>query len=73
MLGHHHHRRSNHQMDDAELIKQEALRSKKRRQMLSKALFQLMCFLCIALSLPSLCGLFLATNKDDIINPKTIR
>lgn len=30
MLGHHHHRRSNHQMDDAELIKQEALRSKKR-------------------------------------------
>ena len=49
MLGHHHHRRSNHQMDDAELIKQEALRSKKCRQMLSKALFQLMCFLCIAI------------------------
>ena len=49
MSGHHHHRRSNHQMDDAELIKQEALRSKKRRQMLSKALFQLMCFLCIAI------------------------
>lgn len=48
MSGHYHHRRSNHQMDDAELIKQEALRSKKRRQMLSKALFQLMCFLCIA-------------------------
>ena len=45
----HHYRRSNHQMDDAELIKQEALRSKKRRQMLSKALFQLMCFLCIAI------------------------
>lgn len=44
-----HYRRSNHQMDDAELIKQEALRSKKRRQMLSKALFQLMCFLCIAI------------------------
>ena len=42
-----HYRRSNHQMDDAELIKQEALRSKKRQQMLSKALFQLMCFLCI--------------------------
>lgn len=36
MSGHYHHRRSNHQMDDAELIKQEALRSKKRRQMLSK-------------------------------------
>lgn len=35
-----HYRRSNHQMDDAELIKQEAL---------SKALFQLMCFLCIAI------------------------
>lgn len=34
MLGHH-HRRSNHQMDDAELIKQEALRSKKRQQTLS--------------------------------------
>lgn len=49
MSGHHHHRRSNHQMDDAELIKQEALRSKKRRQMLSKALFQLMCFLGIAI------------------------
>ena len=49
MLGHHHHRRSNHQMDDAELIKQEALRSKKRQQTLSKALFQLMCFLCIAI------------------------
>ena len=49
MSEHHHHRRSNHQMDDAELIKQEALRSKKRRQMLSKALFQLMCFLCIAI------------------------
>ena len=49
MSGHYHHRRSNHQMDDAELIKQEALRSKKRRQMLSKALFQLMCFLCIAI------------------------
>lgn len=44
-----HYRRSNHQMDDAELIKQEALRSKKRQQMLSKALFQLMCFLCIAI------------------------
>ena len=44
-----HYRLSNHQMDDAELIKQEALRSKKRRQMLSKALFQLMCFLCIAI------------------------
>lgn len=44
-----HYRRSNHQMDDAELIKQEALRSKKRRQTLSKALFQLMCFLCIAI------------------------
>ena len=49
MLGHHHHRRSNHQMDDAELIKQEALRSKKRQQTLSKALFQLMCFLYIAI------------------------
>lgn len=49
MSEHHHHRRSNHQMDDAELIKQEALRSKKCRQMLSKALFQLMCFLCIAI------------------------
>lgn len=44
-----HYRRSNHKMDDAELIKQEALRSKKRQQMLSKALFQLMCFLCIAI------------------------
>lgn len=44
-----HYRLSNHQMDDAELIKQEALRSKKRQQMLSKALFQLMCFLCIAI------------------------
>ena len=44
-----HYRLSNHQMDDAELIKQAALRSKKRRQMLSKALFQLMCFLCIAI------------------------
>lgn len=44
-----HYRRSNHQMDDAELIKQEALRSKKRQQMLSKALFQLICFLCIAI------------------------
>lgn len=44
-----HYRRSNHQMDDAELIKQEALRSKKRQQMLSKALFQLTCFLCIAI------------------------
>lgn len=44
-----HYRRSNHQMDDAELIKQEALRSKKRQQALSKALFQLMCFLCIAI------------------------
>lgn len=44
-----HYRRSNHQMDDAELIKQEALRSKKRRQMLSKALFQLLCFLCVAI------------------------
>lgn len=44
-----HYRRSNHQMDDAELIKQEALRSKKRQQMLSKALFQLMCFLCVAI------------------------
>ena len=52
MSGHYHHRRSNHQMDDAELIKQEALRSKKRRQMLSKALFQLMCFLCIAIITP---------------------
>lgn len=49
MSGHYHHRRSNHQMDDAELIKQEALRSKKRQQTLSKALFQLMCFLCIAI------------------------
>lgn len=49
MLGHHQHRRSNHQMDDAELIKQEALRSKKRQQMLSKALFQLLCFLCVAI------------------------
>lgn len=46
---HHHHHYKSHQMDDAELIKQEALRSKKRRQMLSKALFQLMCFLCIAI------------------------
>ncbi len=44
-----HYRRSNHQMDDAELIKQEALRSKKRQQTLSKALFHLMCFLCIAI------------------------
>lgn len=44
-----HYRRSNHPMDDAELIKQEALRSKKRQQALSKALFQLMCFLCIAI------------------------
>lgn len=44
-----HYRLSNHQMDDAELIKQEALRSKKRQQMLSKALFQLMCFLCVAI------------------------
>lgn len=44
-----HYRLSNHQMDDAELIKQEALRSKKRRQMLSKALFQLLCFLCVAI------------------------
>lgn len=44
-----HYRLSNHQMDDAELIKQEALRSKKRQQTLSKALFQLMCFLCIAI------------------------
>lgn len=44
-----HYRRSNHQMDDAELIKQEALRSKKRQQMLSKALFQLLCFLCVAI------------------------
>lgn len=44
-----HYRLSNHQMDDAELIKQEALRSKKRQQALSKALFQLMCFLCIAI------------------------
>ena len=52
MSGHDHHRRSNHQMDDAELIKQEALRSKQRRQMLSKALFQLMCFLCIYHCLP---------------------
>lgn len=50
MSGHHHHPHyKSHQMDDAELIKQEALRSKKRRQMLSKALFQLMCFLCIAI------------------------
>lgn len=48
MLGNH-YRHSNHQMDDAELIKQEALRSKKRQQTLSKALFQLMCFLCIAI------------------------
>lgn len=39
MSGLHHHHHSNHQMDDAELIKQEALRSKKRKQMLSKALF----------------------------------
>lgn len=44
-----HYRLSNHQMDDAELIKQEALRSKKRQQTLSKALFHLMCFLCIAI------------------------
>ena len=44
-----HYRLSNHQMDDAELIKQEALRSKKRQQTLLKALFQLMCFLCIAI------------------------
>lgn len=44
-----HYRLSNHQMDDAELIKQEALRSKKRQQTLSKALFQLMCFLCVAI------------------------
>lgn len=44
-----HYRRSNHQMDDAELIKQEALRSKKRQQMASKTLFHLMCFLCIAI------------------------
>lgn len=44
-----HYRLSNHQMDDAELIKQEALRSKKRKQMLSKALFRLLCFLCVAL------------------------
>lgn len=44
-----HYRLSNHQMDDAELTKQEALRSKKRQQMLSKALFQLMCFLCVAI------------------------
>lgn len=44
-----HYLRSNHQMDDAELIKQEALRSKKRQQMLSKALFQLLCFLCVAI------------------------
>lgn len=44
-----HYRLSNHQMDDAELIKQEALRSKKRQQMLSKALFQLLCFLCVAI------------------------
>lgn len=44
-----HYRLSNHQMVDAELIKQEALRSKKRQQTLSKALFQLMCFLCIAI------------------------
>ena len=46
---HHHHYYKSHQMDDAELIKQEALRSKKRQQTLSKALFQLMCFLCIAI------------------------
>lgn len=49
MSGLHHHHHSNHQMDDAELIKQEALRSKKRKQMLSKALFRLLCFLCVAL------------------------
>lgn len=49
MSENHHYRLSNHQMDDAELIKQEALRSKKRQQTLSKALFQLMCFLCIAI------------------------
>lgn len=49
MSGLHHHHRSNHQMDDAKLIKQEALRSKKRKQMLSKALFRLLCFLCVAL------------------------
>lgn len=49
MSGLHHHHRSNHQMDDAELIKQEALRSKKRKQMISKALFRLLCFLCVAL------------------------
>lgn len=46
---HHHHHHSNHQMDDAKLIKQEALRSKKRKQMLSKALFRLLCFLCVTL------------------------
>lgn len=46
---HHHPHYKSHQMDDAELIKQEALRSKKRQQTLSKALFQLMCFLCIAI------------------------
>ena len=49
MSGLHHHHHNNHQMDDAELIKQEALRSKKRKQMLSKALFRLLCFLCVAL------------------------
>lgn len=47
MSGLHHHHRSNHQMDDAE--QQEALRSKKRKQRLSKALFRLLCFLCVAL------------------------
>lgn len=48
MSEHHHHHKS-HQMDDAKLIKQQALRSKKRKQTLSKALFRLMCFLCIAI------------------------
>lgn len=67
-----HYRRSNHQMDDAELIKQEALRRKSANKC-----FQKHCSSCCVsyalLSLSSLCGLFLATNKDDIINPKTIR
>ncbi len=52
MLGHHHHRRSNHQMDDAELIKQEALRSKKRQQNAIKSIvpadvFLMHCYHCL--------------------------
>ena len=50
MSGHHHHHHfKSHQMADAEPITKAEMRSKKRRQMLSKALFQLMCFLCIAI------------------------